>query len=184
MRDSLTEACTWRASGGGLQESWRGGRPWRTKVAAPSAPFPKPWKWTLQSGLDWIELCQRLECKTSRAEKDQKETRVVLPTQRPVLVVVTERSAPSVGHCWELTVCMCACPGETGQGKWLAVLEGRDLEVRQTQWRLPTQQSGLYLFKPLCSNMTETEWGGGVAPSWLTLQSHAPVWTDLTLNAL
>lgn len=51
----------------------------------------------------------------------------------------------------------------------MSVLRGRDLKVRQTQ----QQQSGLYLFSPLCSNMTETD-GGGLQ-SWLTLQSHAPV---------
>lgn len=102
-------------------------------------------------------------------EKDQKETRVVLMTQNPVLVVIAEQSVPSIGHCLEL--CVCVCPA--GRGKWLAVLEGRDLEVRQTE---VCRHSGSLAFIHSAPS-TQTGLGrvrGGLL-SWLTLQSPAAV---------
>lgn len=126
--DSLTEACTWRATGGGSTESWRGGRPWRTWVTAQSAPSPKPLKWTLQTRLGWIKLCQKLEWKTRPVEKEQQKTRVVLTTQSPVLVMLTEQCVPSFGYYWEVSGCT------WGQGPW-----------GQTDSSVRTQQSDLYL---------------------------------------
>lgn len=118
-----------------------------------------------QSRVDWIKMFQTLKCKTRQAEKDQRETRDVLSTQSPVLVmVVTEQSAPSVGHCLNCVY--------VGSG-WLHLRAGtlRSDVQRDLQ---PQQQSSLYLCSPLYSNMTETEWEGA-SPSWLTLLSHATV---------
>lgn len=113
VQDSLTEACTWRASGGGSPESWRGGRPWRTKVAAPSAPSPKPLEWTLQTRQDWIELCQKVRAK----EKKKKG-----PKWNQSCLNCTELSAgcgnwTESALCWALrAVSVCV---------WLAVLWGQ-----------------------------------------------------------
>lgn len=131
--DSLTEACTWKVSGGGSPESWRGGRPWRAKAAARSAASLK----TLQIGFDWI----RSVPEAGSLKRTKRKTGVVLTTQTelPDCGGVTEQlCAEEAGWTW----------GQGPQGQ-------------------ADSSSLAFIHSPV-----------------LTAESHAPTWTDYTLQTI
>ncbi len=128
----------------------------------------RPLKGTLQTRPDWIELCQKLECKTRRAEKDQKETRVVLTTE------------PSAGRghwaecalCWPLL-------GTVSCWKWPAVLEGRDLEVRQAERFADTAVWPLFIQPPSTQTWLRQKWTGAAAVAYSSVTWSSVNWFNL-----
>lgn len=88
---------------------------------------------------------------------------------------------PSAGHgnwaecalCWALL-------GTVSWWKWLAVLEGRDLEIRQAERGLQTQQSGLYLFSPPSTQTwLRQKWTGAAVVAYSSVTWSSVNWFNL-----
>lgn len=155
--ESLTEACIWRASGGGSPESWKWGRLWRTKIAAPSAPSPKRWKMCSSSS----NCATNLNLKLGRIKGTKGKPVVVVA---PVSVFLPSWVAPSLWHFWHLSECVLASPGGSPP----------DSNIHEIRWN-DSSILAFYLLTPPYLNITLSLEGA----VWLTLQWHAKLWMSL-----